>query len=155
MLPFSVKKDSGWNWNPYILFWLSSRPIGIFVLLHLIVILIEFDLNGSINFNEWYLPTLNCWLFLKILLWWFVSRSVHQFLKIKFNTKALTNRTRTYFFYKLDKKLKEKILLKEGKSYHFYGVKKIKFIKFVPWDLAAILYYHFNILKKEQIKPKK
>ena len=82
-------------------------------------------------------------------------RSVHQFLKIKFNTKALTNRTRTYFFYKLDKKLKEKILLKEGKSYHFYGVKKIKFIKFVPWDLAAILYYHFNILKKEQIKPKK
>ena len=36
----------------HILFWLSSRPIGIFVLLHLIVILMEFDLNGSINFNE-------------------------------------------------------------------------------------------------------
>ena len=45
--------------------------------------------------------------------------------------------------------------LKEGKSYHFYDIKKIKLIKFVPWDLAALLYYHFHILKKEQVKPEK
>ena len=81
--------------------------------------------------------------------------SVHQFLKIKFNTKVLSNRTRTYFFYKLEEKLKKKIFLKEGKSYHFYDIKKIKLIKFVPWDLAALLYYHFHILKKEQVKPEK
>ena len=89
MLPFSVKKDSGWNWNPYILFWLSSSPIGIFVLLHLMVILIELDLNGSINFNEWYLPTLNCLLFLKILLSLFKYKRVEPNYKNLYYKKIL------------------------------------------------------------------
>ena len=46
-MPFLVKNESGWNWNPNIWLELSSRAIATFVLWHLIVILIDEEIKGE------------------------------------------------------------------------------------------------------------
>ena len=58
-LPLIVKKDSGWNWNPYIFSSLFSKDIATFDFKHLIVISKLLILKGSFNLSEWYRPTLN------------------------------------------------------------------------------------------------
>jgi ADP-ribose pyrophosphatase YjhB (NUDIX family) len=78
---------------------------------------------------------------------------VEKFLTFHIKSKQLTHRKRIYYYYNLPTNLKYKIELKEGKSLHFYGISSIKKIKFVPWDLAALLYYHYNILKNYQVNP--
>ena len=83
------------------------------------------------------------------------SKQVKFFFKISINSRHfLKNRSRFYFFVKILKSQLNSINLKEGQSYHFINISKIKKLDFVPWDLSAILYFDKYIRKNKSIKPK-
>ena len=44
---------------------------------------------------------------------------------------------------------------KKGDSYHLLNSRKLNKLKFVPWDLSAILYFENYIRQKRSVKPKK
>ena len=82
-------------------------------------------------------------------------KKVKFFFKISINSRHfLKNRSRFYFFVKILKSQLNSINLKEGQSYHFINISKIKKLDFVPWDLSAILYFDKYIRKNKSIKPK-
>ena len=84
------------------------------------------------------------------------SKQVKFFLKISFYSRHfLKNRFRFYFFVKILKSQLNSIYLKEGQSYHFVNISKIKKLDFVPWDLSAILYFDKYVRKNKSIKPKR
>ncbi len=84
------------------------------------------------------------------------SKQVKFFLKISFYSRHfLKNRSRFYFFVKILKSQLNSINLKEGQSYHFINISKIKKLDFVPWDLSAILYFDKYVRKNKSIKPKR
>jgi len=62
-------------------------------------------------------------------------------------------RTNHYFICKLPKNYKKKIVLREGKAYKFFNIKKINHLKIIPWDLAMLYYHHFAHVKKIRISP--
>ena len=51
-MPFFVKKESGWNWNPNILLEWSSKAIAALVDLHRIVMSTEEEKKGSSDSGE-------------------------------------------------------------------------------------------------------
>lgn len=80
---------------------------------------------------------------------------VKFFLKISIHSKHFkTKRMRYYFGINIKKKQLKSLDLREGDSFHLFNLEKIKKIKFVPWDLSAILYFNNYIKQKKSIKPK-
>tara|TARA_Y100000590_G_scaffold463246_1_gene629550 strand:- start:1831 stop:2280 length:450 start_codon:yes stop_codon:yes gene_type:complete len=74
-------------------------------------------------------------------------------LKISSNNfKPLRERT---FFLCEPKNLPKKINIYEGKKFDLISFKKLKKLKFIPWDFSAISYHYYAYVKKQQIIPKK
>ena len=83
------------------------------------------------------------------------SKQAKFFFKILINSRHfLKNRSRSYFFVNISKSQLNSINLQEGQSYHLMSLVKIKKLEFVPWDLAAILYFDKYIRRKINVKPK-
>ena len=81
---------------------------------------------------------------------------VKYFLRISINSKHFKkNRSRYYYSINITKSQLNSIVLKEGDSYHLLSSSKINKLKFVPWDLSAILYFKNYIRQKRSVKPKK
>ncbi len=81
---------------------------------------------------------------------------VKYFLKISINSKHFKkNRSRFYYSINITKSQLDSIVLKEGDSYHLLNSRKLNKLKFVPWDLSAILYFENYIRQKRSVKPKK
>ena len=81
---------------------------------------------------------------------------VKYFLRISINSKHFKkNRSRYYYSINITKSQLNSIVLKEGDSYHLLSSSKINKLKFVPWDLSAILYFKNYIRQKTSVKPKK
>jgi 8-oxo-dGTP pyrophosphatase MutT (NUDIX family) len=82
-------------------------------------------------------------------------KQIKSFLNISINSQHFKKNRRRYFFsVKITKNQLDSIILKEGDSFKLFNLGKIKTIKFVPWDLAAILYFEYYIKSKKSVKPK-
>lgn len=81
-------------------------------------------------------------------------KNIRYFLQISLNSRHFkTKRSRSYFSIKITNDQYKLINLREGQSLHLLNVNKIKKLDFVPWDLAAILYFDSFIKNNKQVKP--
>lgn len=88
-----------------------------------------------------------------------IDLNYHQvkfFLKISISSKHFKkNRYRYYYSINITKPQLNSIVLREGDSYNLLSTSKINKLKFVPWDLSAILYFENYVRQKRSVKPKK
>ena len=80
--------------------------------------------------------------------------NIKYFLQISLNSRHFkSKRSRSYFSIKITNDEYKSINLREGQSFHLLNISKLKKLDFVPWDLAAILYFDNFIKKNKQAKP--